>query len=191
MVLCPVVRFQPVRLIFRLPSAKNWNSVLAMVVLEKISRILNLVFIWIAGLCLAAMILMTCANIFLRVVWIPLKGTYELMGYFGALVTAFALGYTQMKKAHIAVDVLVTLFNPKAQLILQGINCLICTIFFSIAGWQIFQYATTLWKTGEVTETLLIAYYPFAYGVAGGCLLLALVMLIEFSKLLFKRQGAQ
>jgi TRAP-type C4-dicarboxylate transport system permease small subunit len=190
-VLCPVVRFQPVRLIFRLPSAKNWNSVLAMVVLEKISRILNLVFIWIAGLCLAAMILMTCANIFLRVVWIPLKGTYELMGYFGALVTAFALGYTQMKKAHIAVDVLVTLFNPKAQLILQGINCLICTIFFSIAGWQIFQYATTLWKTGEVTETLLIAYYPFAYGVAGGCLLLALVMLIEFSKLLFKRQGAQ
>ena len=191
MVLCPVVRFQPVKLIFRLPSAKNWNSVLAMVVLEKISRILNRVFIWIAGLCLAAMILMTCANIFLRIVWVPLKGTYELMGYFGALVTAFALGYTQMKKAHIAVDVLVTLFNPKAQLILQGINCLICTIFFSIAGWQIAQYATTLWKTGEVTETLLIAYYPFAYGVAGGCLLLALVMLVEFLKLLFKRQGAQ
>jgi len=160
-------------------------------VLEKIYRILNLVFIWSAGLCLAAMILMTCTNIFLRVVWVPLKGTYELMGYFGALVTAFALGYTQMKKAHIAVDVLVTLFNRKVQLILQGINCLICTIFFSLAGWQIAQYATTLWKTGEVTETLLIAYYPFAYGVAGGCLLLALVMLVEFLKLLFTRQGAQ
>jgi len=160
-------------------------------VLEKICRILNLVFIWIAGLCLAAMILMTCANIFLRAVWIPLKGTYELMGYFGALVTAFALGYAQMKKAHIAVDVLVNLFNPKAQLFLQAINCLICTIFFSIAGWQISAYAATLWETGEVTETLLIAYYPFAYGVAGGCLLLALVMLVEFLKLLFKRQGAQ
>jgi TRAP-type C4-dicarboxylate transport system permease small subunit len=160
-------------------------------VLDKFYRILNLVFIWFAGLCLAAMILITCANIFLRVVWIPLKGTYELMGYFGALVTAFALGYTQMKKAHIAVDVLVSLFNPKAQLILQGINCLICTIFFSIAGWQISQYATTLWKTGEVTETLLIPYYPFAYGVAGGCLLLALVMLVEFLKMLFTRQGAQ
>ena len=162
-----------------------------MAVLEKICRILNRVFIWIAGLCLAAMILMTCANIFLRIVWIPLKGTYELMGYFGALVTAFALGYTQMKKGHIAVDVLVTLFNPKAQLILEGINCLICTIFFSIAGWQISLYATTLWKTGEVTETLRIAYHPFAYGVAGGCLLLALVMLVDFLKLLFRRQGAQ
>lgn len=160
-------------------------------VLEKIYRVLNRVFIWCAGLCLAAMILMTCANIFLRVVWVPLKGTYELMGYFGALVTAFALGYTQMKKAHIAVDVLVNLFKPKVQLILQGISSLICTIFFSIAGWQLSQYAATLWKTGEVTETLLIAYYPFAYGVAGGCLFLALVMLVEFLKLLFKRQGAQ
>jgi len=159
--------------------------------LEKISRIVNRVFIWVAGLCLTAMILMTCANIFLRIVWVPLKGTYELMGYFGALVTAFALSYTQMQKGHIAVDVLVTLFNPKARLILQAISCLICTIFFSIAGWQIYQYATTLWETGEVTETLNIAYYPFAYGVAGGCLLLALVMLLEFLQLLFKRQGAQ
>lgn len=159
-----------------------------MVVLEKISRIFNLVFFWVAGLCLAAMILMTCANIFLRVVWVPLKGTYELMGYFGAIVTSFALGYTQMKKAHIAVDVLVNLFHPKVQLFLKGVNCLICTIFFSIAGWQISQYATNLWKTGEVTETLLIVYYPFAYGVAGGCLLLALVMLVEFLKLLFQRQ---
>jgi TRAP-type C4-dicarboxylate transport system permease small subunit len=162
-----------------------------MVVLEKIIQILSRVFIWGAGLCLAAMILMTCANIFLRIVWIPLKGTYELMGYFGALVTAFALGYTQLKKGHIAVDVLVTLFNPKAQLILQAISCLICTIFFSIAGWQILKYATTLWKTGEVTETLRIAYYPFAYGVSGGCLLLALVTLIEFLQLLFKRQEAR
>jgi TRAP-type C4-dicarboxylate transport system permease small subunit len=162
-----------------------------MVVLERISRILNLIFIWIAGLCLAAMILMTCANIFLRAVWTPLKGTYELMGYFGAVVTAFALGYSQMKKAHIAVDVLVNLFTPKTQLILQGINCLICAIFFSIAGWQISRYATTLWKTGEVSETLLIVYYPFAYAVAGGCLLVALVMLVEFLKLVFKGQGVQ
>lgn len=113
------------------------------------------------------------------------------MGYFGALVTAFALGYTQMKKAHIAVDVLVTLFPPKTQLILQGINCLICTIFFSVAGWQIGKLAKTLWQTGEITETLRIIYYPFTYGVALGCCLLALVLLVEFLKLLFAPKEAQ
>jgi TRAP-type C4-dicarboxylate transport system permease small subunit len=162
-----------------------------MSVLEKISEILSRVLTIFAGIFLAAMILITCLNVFSRLFWDPIKGTYELMGYFCALVTAFALGYTQMKKAHIAVDVLVTLFPPKTQLILQGINCLICTIFFSVAGWQIGKLAKTLWQTGEITETLRIIYYPFTYGVALGCCLLALVLLVEFLKLLFAPKEAQ
>lgn len=161
-----------------------------MIVLEKISQILNRIMIVFAGVFLAAMILMTCLNIFSRLFWSPLKGTYELMGYFGALVTAFALSYTQLKKAHIAVDVLVNQFSQKTQLVLHGFNCLICTVFFSIAGWQISKLARTLWQTGEVTETLRIIYYPFTYGVALGCCLLALVLLVEFLKLVFTSKGA-
>jgi TRAP-type C4-dicarboxylate transport system permease small subunit len=161
-----------------------------MKVLEKISDILNRFMIVLAGIFLAAMILMTCMNIFSRLFWSPIKGTYELMGYFGAMVTAFALSYTQLKKAHIAVDVLVGQFSQKTKLILQGFNCLVCTIFFSIAGWQINKLARTLWLTGEVTETLRIIYYPFTYGVALGCCLLALVLLVEFLKLVFTSKGA-
>lgn len=159
--------------------------------LEKISHILNHIMIILAGIFLAAMILMTCMNIFSRLFWSPIRGTYELMGYFGAMVTAFALGYTQLKKAHIAVDVLVGQFSQKTQLIMQGFNCLVCTVFFSIAGWQINKLARTLWQTGEVTETLRIIYYPFTYGVALGCCLLALVMLVEFLKLVLTHKGAQ
>ena len=159
-------------------------------VLEKISHILNRFLIFLAGLFLAAMILMTCMNIFSRLFWSPFKGTYELMGYFGAMVTAFALSYTQIKKAHISVDVLVGQFSQKTQLILQGFNCLVCMVFFSIAGWQINKLARTLWQTGEVTETLRIIYYPFTYGVALGCCLLAFVLLVEFLKLIFASKGA-
>jgi TRAP-type C4-dicarboxylate transport system permease small subunit len=159
--------------------------------LEKISRTLNLLFIWVAGICLAAMILITCANIFLRLVWIPIKGTYELMGFFGAIVTAFALGYTQMKKAHTRVDILVDSFPGKVQVVLNATNLIICAVFFVIAGWYISKYAVTLWSTGEVTETLRIVYYPFTYGVAGGCFLIALVMLVEFVKLFYEGWGHQ
>ena len=161
-----------------------------MLALEKISRILNLIFIWLASLCLAAMILMTCANIVLRLVWIPVRGTYELMGFFGAIVTAFSLGYTQIKKAHTSVDILVDSFSGKTQMILNAFNFLICIIFFVIAGWHISKYGATLWRTGEVTETLRIVYYPFTYGVAGGCFLIALVMLVELLKLICERRGA-
>jgi TRAP-type C4-dicarboxylate transport system permease small subunit len=159
--------------------------------LEKINRLLNLVFIWIAGICMAAMILVTCANIIGRIIWVPIKGTFELMGFFGAIVTAFALGYTQIKKGHTSVDILVNRFSRRTQKIVNGINFVTCMAFFAIAGRQISKYAATLWKTGEVTETLRIIYYPFTYGVALGCFLLALVILVEFLKLFFVENGEE
>ncbi|MEE9420869.1 MAG: TRAP transporter small permease, partial [Desulfatiglandaceae bacterium] len=140
-----------------------------MVILDRISHYLNQILICIAGLFLMAMIFLTCANVFSRLVWIPISGSFELMGYFGAVLTAFALGYTQIRRGHIAVDVLVLRFSKKTQRILNGINYLICMVFFALVSWQIAKYATTLWKTGEVTETLRIVYYPFTYGVAFGC----------------------
>ena len=161
-----------------------------MEILEKISRILNRTFMWIAGAFMAAMILVTCANIFFRIVWVPIKGTFELMGLFGAVATAFVLGYTQLKKAHISVDILVNGFSQRIRTVFNGINYFICMIFFAVLGWQISRLATTIWKTGEVTETLRIIYYPFTYGVALGCFLLALVLLVDFLKLFFTKNEA-
>lgn len=147
--------------------------------LEKVSRLLNQGLLWIAGFLLVVMIVLTCGNIFFRVVWVPIRGTFELMGYLGAVVTAFALGYTQIRRGHISVDILVLGFPKKLQRALNGVNCVLCMAFFSVIGWQITKYATNLRATGEVTETLRIVYYPFAYAVAFGCFSLALVFLVE------------
>jgi TRAP-type C4-dicarboxylate transport system permease small subunit len=147
--------------------------------LEKMSRLLNQGLLWIAGFLLAVMIILTCGNIFFRIVWVPISGTFELMGYLGAVVTAFALGYTQIRHGHIAVDIVVLRFSKKLQRVLSGINGMVCMAFFSIVGWQVAKYATNLWRTGEVTETLRIVYFPFTYAVAFGCFSLALVFLVE------------
>ncbi len=152
--------------------------------LEKISALLNRLLLLVGSITLAGMVFLTCANIFLRSVWKPIPGTYELMGFFGAIVTAFALGYTQMKRGHVGIDLMVNHFSAKTGRILNGINYLICMIFFGLAGWQIANYATILWRTGEVTETLRIIFYPFTYGVALGCMVLALVSLVDFLKVL-------
>jgi TRAP-type C4-dicarboxylate transport system permease small subunit len=161
-----------------------------MKLLDKISHALNQILIWIAGLCLVTMVLLTCANIFLRLVWTPIRGTFELMGFFGAIVTAFALGYTQIHKGHIGIDLLVNEFPVITQRILNGINWFICMVFFAIAGWQIARWATVLRKTGELTETLRIIFYPFMYAVSLGCILLALVLLVDLLKALLQGKGA-
>jgi TRAP-type C4-dicarboxylate transport system permease small subunit len=158
--------------------------------LDKISRFLNEVLIWIAGVFLVTMILLTCSNIFLRLVWTPIRGTFELMEFFGAIVTAFALGYTQIHRGHIGIDIVVNQCSEKTQRIINSISYSICMVFFCIAGWQIARWATVLRKTGEVTETLRIIFYPFTYAVAFGCIILALVLLVDLLKVLIQGKGA-
>jgi hypothetical protein len=57
--------------------------------------------------------------------------------------------------------------------------------FFVIVAWQLIEKGSTLWKTGELTETLKIIYYPFIYAVAFGCAVLTLVCLGDLIKMLF------
>ena len=71
------------------------------------------------------------------------------------------------------------------------INHLICMIFFALVTFQISKYGTTLWETGEVTETLGIIYYPFTYGVAAGCAVLCLVLLIDILKIVSRKEESK
>ena len=158
--------------------------------LERISTFLNRLLFGIAGVTLICMVVLTCANVFLRCVWVPIKGVYEFMGFFGAIVTAFALGYTQMKRGHVGIDIVVNQFSARTQRVLNGVNYLICMVFFALAGWQIAVWGTTIWRTGEVTETLRIIFYPFIYGTALGCLIICLVFVVDLLKVLLEQKGA-
>ena len=156
--------------------------------LERFTNFINRLLMWVAGCILGAMILLTCGNICLRLFWMPVKGTFELMGYGGAVIMAFALGMTQIQRGHIAVDVLFLRFSKGTQRLLTGLSDIVCTAFFTIVSWQVAKYATILLKTGEVTETLRIIYYPFTYGVALGCATLALAFLTDFLKTLVQKE---
>jgi TRAP-type C4-dicarboxylate transport system permease small subunit len=150
--------------------------------LEKISRLLNKWSIWIGGAALLLMIGIACANMLLRPLGAPLKGAYELVGFFGALTVAFALGHAQITGSHIAVDILATRYSKRTQRIMNAISSFLCMIFFVLVAWQTAVFATTIWKRGETSETLRIIYHPFVYLVAICCALLAFVLFIDFLK---------
>ena len=157
--------------------------------LSKINQYVNRLLIFVGGLFLIGMCVLTCANIFLRTVWMPIRGTFELMGFFGAVVTTFALAYTQMRRGHISVDVLVNSFSQKVRTQLTAANHMLCVVFFSLASWQLMEKAATLFRTGEVTETLRIVYYPFTIAVAVGCLALVLELVVSLLMMTRSQQG--
>lgn len=135
---------------------------------------------WIAAAALILMMLLTTIDVVLRLFRSSIPGTYEIIGLLGAVVASFALGYTSVEKGHIAVDFLVMRFSRKTQALVGAINALIATALFSIITWQSLLYALDLMKKGQVTLTVQLPIYPFVFGMAVGCGLLTLVLMVEF-----------
>ena len=119
----------------------------------------------------------------------PYRGAYEIVGFLGAIVIAFALGYTQKRKNHIVVDILTERFPKRVNRILDGINYFITTIFFSIVSWQVFVWGMKISKSGEVSETIKIIFHPFVYCVAVGFVVFSLTLMIDFLKNLQAKEG--
>jgi TRAP-type C4-dicarboxylate transport system permease small subunit len=160
-----------------------------MQILASVTRFLDGMLAFVSGVALVSMVLLTCSNIFMRYMWsIPISGTFELMGFFGAVVTTFALGYTQRFRMHIAVTVLVDRFSSKTKTALTVLNDLLCMTFFVLVGWQTILMSNNFVEQGEVTETLQIVFYPFTYAVALGCLVLALVFLTQALQTMFVKK---
>lgn len=159
-------------------------------ILERVNSIFEKMCIAVAGTLLVSMMLITCANIVLRWIYVPLRGTFELMGLMGAVAVTFALAYTQARKEHISVDVLIHRFPKKIRRFFAVINDLACICFSIIASWQILKIANNLVASGEVTETLRIIFYPFTYAVAFGFIALSLVFFTDICKFLLAKGDA-
>jgi TRAP-type C4-dicarboxylate transport system permease small subunit len=151
-------------------------------ILERISHELSKWFCWIGGVALLSLTGIACANMLMRPAGVPITGAYELVSFFGALVVALPLGYTQITRSHISVDILAMRYPKRTQRITNLISSFLCTIFFILVASESAIYASTIWKRGETSETLRIVYHPFVYVVALCCLLLALVLLVDFLK---------
>lgn len=151
--------------------------------LEKINIFLNKILMILGGAAVLLMMSIATVNVVLRYPFkLPWSGAYEVVGFLGAIVIAFALGYTQKRKDHIVVDILTEKFPKRVNRILDGINYLITTIFFAIVSWQIFVFATKILRSGEVSETLKIMFYPFIFSVSLGFAVFSFTLTVDFLK---------
>lgn len=134
---------------------------------------------WVSAAALVVMMLLTTLDVVLRLFKSSVPGTYEIVALLGAVVASFALGYTSVEKGHIAVDFLVMRFSPKAQALTGSANAIVAAGLFAVVTWQSVIYGMDLLNTGQVSLTIQIPIYPFVFGVAAGCGLLTLVLIVE------------
>ncbi len=145
---------------------------------KEVSRFLNI----IAGVALVCMMLVTVADVVLRFFRRPIVGTYELVALSGAVVVGFSIPFTSWQRGHIYVDFLIARFSPRVRNIFHTVTrCLGIGLFFLI-GWNLMSMGRDLYRSGEVSLTLQLPFYPVAYGVGISCLVQCLVLLCDIFK---------
>lgn len=148
-------------------------------ILEKTAVWICRILAGVAGTALTVMIVLACANMFLRAVYVPVKGTFELMGFLGAVTAGFSLGFSQLHRSHIAVGLLFRKFPAPVQKILDIISGVASCVFFVFCANETYKWGLFLFDLGEVSETLGIKFYPFVFAVAFGCAAMSFVLLLD------------
>jgi TRAP-type C4-dicarboxylate transport system permease small subunit len=144
-----------------------------------ISRFLNI----IAGISLTFLMLLTITDVILRGFKSPVPGTFEMVAFAGAVVIGFSLPRTSWLRAHIFVDFFILKFSQKGRDIFNiATRCVVIVLFFLI-GWNLIKYGMDLQKSGEVSLTLQMPFYPVAYGVGVCCFIQCLVMVCDIVKI--------
>ena len=144
-----------------------------------LSRFFNV----IAGISLTFLMLLTVMDVILRALKRPIVGTYELVAFSGAVVIGFAVPLTSWLRGHIFVDFFILRFSQKVRNIFNiTTRCLVIVLFFLI-GWNLIKYGMDLQKSGEVSLTLQMPFYPVAYGVAVCCFVQCLVLICDVIKI--------
>ena len=147
--------------------------------IARLSALLRKLLMIAGGAALLLLVLLATANVALRILHVPASGTYEVVSFLGAIVTAGALAYTQKRKDHIVVDILSEKFPGPVKRTLDSVNYAITMVLFALISWQTFLWGRRLWQTGEISETLKIAYHPFVFGVSLGFAAMALTLLLD------------
>lgn len=150
-----------------------------MTLLEKTGNQLSSLLFAVAGAAIVGMMLLTCADIVLRLFRMPIPGTYELVSFLSAISVAFAMAHTSVEKGHIAVSVLVQLMPQRLQALVDSVTTSLGILLFALLAWHSYLYGASLRQSGEVSLTLQLPFYPFVYGIALSSAVVCLVLLSQ------------
>lgn len=147
---------------------------------RRLSEFLNLV----AGWALVGMTALTCADVILRIFRHPILGTYEIVGFLGAIVASFAMAHTTILRGHVAVELLVMRLPHKVQVVVYLIIHVLSIALFALIAYESILFGNDLRLANEVSLTLQIPFFPVLFGISFACMVVCLVLLVDFWRVL-------
>lgn len=141
----------------------------------------------IGSFIIMAVMLLTVADVFgRRFLNKPVTGSYEISQLVLVIIVFTTIAYCQLLKGHITIDLLVSRLQRRIQDVINSIVYVLFLVTFGLLSWQLFVYALEALQKKEVSGTILIPVYPFAFIAAIGCTLLCLIVLTHLMMFIAK-----
>jgi len=148
--------------------------------LERVANPLSVIADSTGRCILALMVFLVTVDVVLRYLFNrPLKGSYELIEFMMILVVFFGLAYTQIRKNHLSINLLMPRFSKETQAVVRSATYLLCLAGFLLITWRSIGHAEFLRMKGTTSGVLFIPNFPFMWVVAFGSALLCLVYLTD------------
>jgi TRAP-type C4-dicarboxylate transport system permease small subunit len=137
----------------------------------------------IAGIFLVFMMLLTTFDVILRAFGRPIIGTYEMVALSGGMVIGFSVPITSWVRGQIFVDFLYQKFPRNVQDIFNYATRVMSIVLFIFTAWNLLRMATDMYRSGEVSLTLQLPFYPVAYGIGFAFLVQVFVLITDMMKI--------
>jgi len=113
----------------------------------------------VACLGLAAMVLITCGDVLLRVLRVPTRGAYDLIKLCGAVTVSCAVPLTTAMKGHVSIEYFFHKLGRRGRVVVDSLMRSLMFAGFVCAAWSSFGYGLRFLKNGEVTSTVEIPVF--------------------------------
>ncbi|MDZ7370696.1 MAG: TRAP transporter small permease [candidate division KSB1 bacterium] len=131
---------------------------------------------WLANFSIIGIMLLTCADVLLRIFSRPIVGAYDLVRLLGAAAMGLAFPYVTAVKGHVAIEYFFQKLNAFGRSLVARVLHAVSIAFFAFLGRELVRAGLRLQARGEVTPTLQLPYFWIYWLLAAGCLMSGLVL---------------
>jgi TRAP-type C4-dicarboxylate transport system permease small subunit len=136
---------------------------------------------WIGVGSIIIMVVVTCTDVLgAKLFTTPVPGSTEIISLVQMAAIVFAVAATQRHEGHISVEMFVAKMSSRLRSLIKALTSLIGLILFSLLIFEGIRLGNEYLESGEVTATVLIPYYPFAYAFSLALIPVALMLLVDF-----------
>ena len=151
-------------------------------------RTLSQYMYWISGVALACLMMLTVADVILRVFNRPITGVYDLTMLLGGVIIGLAIPLSTWKGAHVYMGFFIEAIPRKWRNVVLPVTHAFGIFLFLLLGWRLIAFGVRLYDQGEVSLTIHIPLYPAVFGIGISCLINSVIVLEQLLAI-FERKG--